>query len=175
MQSHMGILSWKLEEMLPEERKMQRDIRQKLPRLLTGISAMLVCMACMPIAQAEDYRFGYSTSYHYPYGSYGAHENFRLQREINHMGDEMRRQQRKLDQQTRLQQEQTRLLKQQQSARQRVTARQACYYRYDGGLDLCDRLFSATSKKHAACVETVAEINSGCAEDIARSTIKSGR
>ena len=168
----MGILSRKLEERLPEERKMQRDIQQTLTRRLTGISAMLVCMACIPTAQAKDYRFGYSTSYHYPYG---VHENFRLQREMNHMGDEMRRQQRKLDEQTRLQQEQIRLLKQQQSAQQRVTARQACYYRYDGGLDLCDSLFAATSKKHARCVETVAEINPGCAEDIARSTIKPGR
>ena len=168
----MGILSRKLEERLPEERKMQRDIQQTLTRRLTGISAMLVCMACIPTAQAKDYRFGYSTSYHYPYG---VHENFRLQREMNHMGDEMRRQQRKLDEQTRLQQKQIRLLKQQQSAQQRVTARQACYYRYDGGLDLCDSLFAATSKKHATCVETVAEINPGCAEDIARSTIKPGR
>lgn len=175
MRSHMGILSWKLEERLPEKRKMQRDIQQTLLRRLTGISAMLVCVACIPTAQAKDYRFGYSNSYHYPYGSYGIHENFRLQREMNHMGDEMRRQQRKLDGQTRLQQEQIHLLRQQRSAQQRVTARQACYYRYDGGLDLCDSLFAATSKKHAACVETVAEINPGCAEDIARSTTKPGR
>ena len=171
----MGIVSWKLEERLLEKRKMQRDIQQTLLRRLTGISAMLVCVACIPTAQAKDYRFGYSNSYHYPYGSYGIHENFRLQREMNQMGDEMRRQQRKLDGQTRLQQEQIHLLRQQQSAQQRVTARQACYYRYDGGLDLCDSLFTMTSKKHAACVETVAEINPGCAEDIARSTTKPGR
>ena len=154
---------------------MGRNMRQTLPRRLGGISAMFVCAACMPTAQAADYRFGHSDGYYYPYGSYGVHENFRLQREMNHMGAEMRRQQRKLDEQTRLQQEQIRLLKQQTSAQQRVAARQACYYRYDGGLDLCDSLFAATSKKHAACVETVAEINPGCAEDIARSTIKTER
>ena len=126
---------------------MQRDVRQISHRRLGVVSAMLVCAACITTAQAVDYRFGYSNSYNYPYGRYGARENFRLQREINHMDDQMRRQQRTLDEQTRLQQEQTRLLRQQQSAQQRVTARQACYYRYDGGLDLCDRLFDATSKK----------------------------
>ena len=90
------------------------------------------------------------------------------------MGDQMQRQQRQLDAQTRLQEEQTRLLRQQQSAQQQVTARQACYYRYDGGLDLCDRLFDAASRKHAACVETVIEMNPGCARDIARPAIESG-
>ena len=151
---------------------MQRDSRQISTRHLGVASALLVCAASMTTVQAADYRFGYSNSYNYPYGNYGVHENFRLQRELNQMDEQMRRQQRKLDQQTRLQQEQTRLLRQQKSAQQRVTARQACYYRYDGGLDLCDRLFDATTKKHAACVETVVEMNPGCAAEIARSAVK---
>ena len=170
----MGILSWEREERFLEKHKMGRNMRQTLPGSLGGISAMLVCAACMPTVQAADYRFGYSDSYYYPYGRYGTHDNFRLRREMKHMGDQMQRQQRKLNEQTRLQQEQTRLLRQQQSAQQQVTARQACYYRYDGGLDLCDRLFDATAKKHAACVAAAAEINPGCAEDIARPAITSG-
>ena len=152
----------------------QRDIRQKFPRCLGGISAILFCAACVPGAKAAEYRFGYSNSYYYPYGGYGAHENFRLRREIDHLGDEVQSQQRLLDEQIRQQQEQTQLLRKQQSAQRRTSARQACYYRLDGGLDLCDRLFDTASKKHAACVETVKEMNSGCSEDIARPVIKSG-
>ena len=86
---------------------------------------------------------------------------------MDHLGDQMKRQQRQLDEQIRQQQEQTRLLKQQQSGQLRITGRQACYYRTEGGLDLCDRLFGATSTKNAACVETVKEMNSGCAEHFA--------
>jgi hypothetical protein len=93
---------------------------------------------------------------------------------MNRLSDQMKRQQRQLDQQVRQQQEQTRLLRQQQSAQQQLTATQACYYRFNGGLDLCDRLFDATSKKHAACVETAVEINPGCADDIAKPVRKSG-
>ena len=121
--------------------------------------------------KAADYRFGYSNSHYY---RYGVHENFRLRREIDNLSDQMKRQQRRLDEQTRQQQEQTRLLQQQQSEQLQITGKQACYYRTNGGLDLCDRLFGATSTKHSACVETVREMNSGCAEDFAWPDNRSG-
>lgn len=168
----MGIVNWDLEEMLLGAREMKRDIWRSTPRRFRGIGVMLVCVTSVSTAHAADYRYGYSNSYRYPYSGYGVHENFRLQKKIDRMVDQMRRQQKALDD---LQEEQARLLRQQQSAQHRVTAKQACYYRYDGGLDLCDRLFDTTSREHAACAETVVDMNPGCAEDIARSTTKSGR
>ncbi len=150
---------------------MQTDIRQESPRRSGGIGKMLILAAFVQAAEAADYRFGYSNSYYYPYG---VHENFRLRREIDHLGEQMKRQQRQLDEQMRHQVEQTRLLKQQQSEQLRITGRQACYYRTNGSLDLCDRLFSGTSTKHAACVKTVKEMNSGCAEDFSWPEDKSG-
>jgi hypothetical protein len=131
------------------------------------MGAALVCAAYLPTAQAGDPRFGYSSSYYAPYGGFGVYDNFRLRREMDRVDDQMKRQQRQLDEQTRLQQEQNRLLRQQQATQQQITARQACYYRYEGGLDLCDRLFDATSKKHTACVEAAVELNPGCAADFA--------
>lgn len=153
---------------------MLRDIRQTLTLRMAGISAMLLCVASVPGAVAADHRFGYPSGHYFPYEPYGVHENFRLRREMNDLNDQMRRQQRLLDEQIRQQQEQTRLLRQQQSMQQRVTVGQACYYRLDGGLNLCDRLFDAASKKHAACVETAIELNPECAADIAGSSTRSG-
>lgn len=152
---------------------MQRDEWPTPLRRLGGISALLLCAAGIPTAKAADYRYGYS-DYYYPYGVQGIHENSRLRREINQLGDQMQTQRRQLDEQTRLQQEQTRLMRQQRSAQQQVSARQACYYRYNGGLDVCDRLFEMKSEKHAACVDTVSEMNSGCARDIVRPKAKPG-
>ena len=151
---------------------MKPGIRKDLPWFLAKIGTTLICAAYVTGANAVDYRFGYSNSYHYPYGGFRANESFRLRREIDHLGDQVQRQQRQLDAQIRQQQEQTRLLRQQQSAQQQLTARQACYYRTNGGLDLCDRLFDARSKKHAACVETVSEMNPGCAEDVSMPAIR---
>lgn len=149
------------------DRAMQRDLLPTLRRLLSGIGAMLLGAAYLPAVQAADPRLHYAGSYYYPYGGQAIYDNFRLRREMDRVGDQIQRQQRQLDEQTRLQQEQSRLLRQQQAAQQQVTARQACYYRYDGGLDLCDRLFEAGSRRHGACVETVAEMNPGCAAEIA--------
>ena len=163
----MGIPGGKLQRRPPEDREMQRDGWRIFPRLLSGVGATIVCAAYLPTAGAVDPGFGYSNSYYAPYGGVGFYDNFRLRREMDRVDDQMKRQQRQLDEQIRLQQEQTRLLRQQQATQQRFTARQACYYRYEGGLDLCDRLFDKASKKHAACVEAVVEINPGCAADFA--------
>ena len=153
---------------------MQHDILQRAPQHSVGVIAILICAASFPGAQAGDYGFGYPDRYYYPNDGYALHDKFRLRTEINRLDDQMQRQQRQLGEQVRQQQEQTRLLRQQQSAQQRVTAMQACYYRFNGGLDLCDRLFDAASKKHATCVEAAVEINPGCAADIARSAPESG-
>lgn len=151
---------------------MPREIPSSLPSPLSNVAVILILAGCMTRAQATDYPFDYPSSHHYPYRGYGVHETFRLQSKIDRMSAQMRRQQRTLDG---LQEEQARLLMQQQSAQNRVTARQACFYRYDGGLDLCDRLFDAKSKEHDTCVEAVIEVNPGCAEDIARATTRSER
>ena len=153
---------------------MHRERRQRPFRRLAGIGLLLGCVALLSDAQALDYRFGYHNSYRYPYSGFGTHENLRLRREVYDLGDKVQRQQRQLDEQIRLQQEQNRVLRQQRSTGQQFTARQACYYRFDGGLDLCDRLFDGKSKKHAACVDTVKEINPGCAEEVAGPTSQVG-
>lgn len=147
---------------------MRHRLLQTEPRFWGGMIAVLLCAACIKGAQAGDYRFGYPDRYYYPNSYYGLRDNFGIQQDMNRLGDQMKRQQRQLDEQVREQQEQSRLLRQQQSARQRLTAMQACHYRFNGGLDLCDRLFDAATKKHAACVDTAKEINPGCAVDIAR-------
>ena len=150
---------------------MRRELPQTPPRYLGRIGTMLLVAAFLQGAEATHHSFGYSNSHYYPYG---LHENFRLRREIDHLGNQVTRQQRRLNEQNRLQREQTRLLRQQRSKQLQTTGRQACYYRLDGGLDLCDRLFGAASTKHAACVETAKEINSGCAEDFTGSAKNSG-
>lgn len=134
--------------------------------LCSGVA--LLALAWFSPAQSSDYRSGYAGSYYYPYSGYQAHENLRLRREMDDLGQQVQRQQRLLDEQVRQQQEQTRLLRQQQTARWRMTARQACYYRTEGGLELCDSLFDADPDRHATCVATVKQLNPGCAEDLAR-------
>jgi len=146
---------------------MQQDFVQLAPRLLGGIIAVLAYAACGSNVQAGDYRFGYPDRHYYPNGYYGLHDSFRLRQDMKHLDDQMQRQQWQLEEQVRQQQEQTRLLRQQQSAQQQLTAMQACYYRFNGGLDLCERLFDAASNKRAECVETAKEINPGCTTDIA--------
>jgi len=138
------------------------NILPTVPGSLLRIAVVLFGTACALDALAADYRFGYPNRY-YPDGYYGLRNGLGLRQDMKHIDDQMRQQQWQLEEQTRQQQEQTRLLRQQQSAQQRLTATQACYYRSDGGLDLCDRLFDAASEKHTACIETVKEINPGCA------------
>ena len=153
---------------------MHRNKRRKSTRRSVGVSLLLACAACIPEGHSADYRFGYSHGFNHLYGKHGIHDHFRLRRELDQLDEQMRRQQRQLDRQMRQQQEQTRLLREQQSARHRLTARQACHYRLNGGLDLCDRLFDTASEKQAACVETVMEMNPGCAPDTAEPAIKPG-
>lgn len=154
---------------------MQHNLLQTAHWCLKSTFIMLLLAAGIASAQAGDYRFGYSSNYHYPYSGYGIHDSLRLRQEMKHIGEQMQRQQRQLDEQFRQQQEQTLLLRQQQSTQQQVTAMQACYYRFNGGLDLCDRLFEPKSAKHAACAETVVEMNPGCAADLAGPAIEPGR
>ena len=144
---------------------MQRDLRKANPHYGIRIGTALLVAAFFQQAAATGHWPGYSHSHYY---RYGVHENLRLRREIGQLDDQLKRQQRRLNEQTRQQGEQTRLLRQQQAERLQTTGRQACYYRLDGGLDLCDRLFGAASPKHAACVETARELNAGCAEHLAR-------
>ena len=153
---------------------MQRNTRPLISARSGSIRLILMCAACLPGAAAADYRFGYSNSFYYPYGAYGAHDSLRFQRQIDHLNDQMQRQQRTLDEQSRRQQQQTQLLRQQQSAQQQFTARQACHYRLDGGLELCDRLFGSASKTHAECVETAKEMNFGCVADTEVPVTRSG-
>lgn len=130
---------------------------------LSGTAVILFCAACVLDAQATDYRFGYPNRLYYPDGYYGPGSSLGLRQDMKHLDDQMRRQQRQLEEQARQQQEQTQLLRQQQSSQQRLTAMQACYYRFNGGLDLCDRLFDVASEEHTACIIKVNELNPGCA------------
>jgi hypothetical protein len=166
--------SCKIANQLQEAHKMRQTALQTLSGLFGGIIVILFCAACIKEVRAADYRFGDPNRHYYPNDIDRLHDNSGLRRDMNRLSDQMQRQQRQLQQQVRQQQEQTRLLRQQQSAQQQLTAMQACYYRFNGGLDLCDRLFDATSKKHAACVQTAVEINPGCADDIAKPVRKSG-
>ena len=170
----MDTQDWKTETTLQEAHKMQRGTLQSVHRIFGGIVVILICVAAVEQAQAGDYRYGYSNRHYYPNDFYGLHDNFGLRQDMHRLSDQMQRQQRQLQEQVRQQKEQTRLLRQQQSAQLQVTGMQACYYRFNGGLDLCDRLFDAASKKHTACVETAVEMNPGCADDIARPERKSG-
>ena len=147
---------------------MWQNIQKNAPLFIGCIVAITLCAACTSGAQAEDYRYGYPYRHYYPYDSYGLYDDFGLRQDINRLGKQMKHQQRVLREQVRQQDEQTRLLRQQQSAQDRVTAMQACYYRFNGSLDLCEALFDAASKEYAACVEKVVEMNPGCARDITR-------
>jgi hypothetical protein len=170
----MDIQSWKIENPLQAAYKMLQNTLRTLPRIVGGVGVVLLCAAYITVTQAADYRYGYPDKHYFPNDTDGLHDNFRLRRDMNRLNDQMQRQQRQLQEQVRQQQEQTRLLRQQQSAQQQLTAMQACYYRFNGGLDLCDRLFDVASKEHAACVETAVEMNPGCAEDISRGRRRSG-
>jgi hypothetical protein len=144
---------------------MHQYARQKTRRLLVGLNALLLCGACSLNAQAQDpryYGYGFADSFHYPGYGHG------LRQDMDRLREQMHRQQRQLEEQVRMQQEQTRLLRQQLSAQQQVTAMQACYYRFNAGLDLCEDLFNAASVELAACREKVAERNPGCAGEITR-------
>jgi len=89
-----------------------------------------------------------------------------VRQDLDRLRRQMQQQQRQNEQQLRLQEEQLRLLRQQQSVEQRVIAMQACYYRFNAGLDLCEALFEAASPEHAACVDKVVELNPACADDL---------
>ena len=130
-----------------------------------GFVALLLCTLWGSTALAQDYWYRYSHDYGYPY--FG--RDLMLQQDMTRMRKDMRRQQRQIKEQTRLQEEQTRLLRQQGASQHRVTAMQACYYRYDAGMDLCEDLFDKGSAENAACLEKVVEKNPACAPDISRS------
>jgi len=106
-----------------------------------GFVALLLCTLWGSTALAQDYWYRYSHDYGYPY--FG--RDLMLQQDMTRMRKDMRRQQRQIKEQTRLQEEQTRLLRQQGASQHRVTAMQACYYRYDAGMDLCEDLFDKGS------------------------------
>lgn len=152
---------------------MQHNVQHKAPRLLGGIVVFLLCAGCISGALARDYRSAYPNRYPYLYDNYGFHNNLGLRQDMSRLSEQMQSQQRQLQEQVRQQQEQTRLLRQQQSSQHQITAMQACYYRFNGGLDLCEQLFDVSSKKYAACVEKVVEMNPGCAGDIARPGLSS--
>lgn len=147
---------------------MRQHISSTAARSFGGMVAALLYVGCFSNTQAADYRLGYPDRYFYPNAYYGLQNSFGLRRDMMRLDDQIQQQQWQLDEQTRQQQDQTRLIRQQQSTQQRVTAMQACYYRFNGGLDLCDRLFAKESEKHASCVEKVEELNSGCASDMSR-------
>lgn len=150
---------------------MRQNPRQMFPRRSGPIGAMLVLAALVPIAAAGDYGYGRPYRHYYSYDPYWdlrLHDDQRTRQEIRGLNRKMQRQQRQIDEQVQEQREQTRLLRQQESAQSRATARQACFYRVDGALDLCDRLFELASEKHAGCVSTAKEMNPGCNLDIAR-------
>lgn len=132
------------------------------------IFVVLLCAACGSGAYAGDYRYAHPHRHHYPYENFELHDRYRVCQDMTRLREQMRRQQRQLEQQSRLQQEQTRILRQQGSAQHRVTATQACCYRFNAGLDLCENLFDLASKEYAACREKVVEKNAGCARDITR-------
>ncbi len=149
---------------------MHRRARRQLGLTLSGIAAVLWCAMSVWDARAG----GYWYRDHYPYGVYGYHERQRLRQDMHRLREDMRRQHKRLEEQGRLQQEQTRFLRQQQSAQQRVTAMQACYYRFDAGLELCGDLFDSTTPDYIACREKVVEKNPGCAGDLARPVHNAG-
>jgi len=130
-----------------------------------GVIALLICTPWGSTALAQDYWYRYP--HDYGYRDFG--RDIRLQQDMTRMRKDMRRQQRQIKEQTRLQEEQTRLLRQQGASQHRVTAMQACYYRYDAGMDLCEDLFDKGSAENAACLEKVVEKNPACAPDIGRS------
>ena len=115
-------------------------------------------------AEAEGrihYRYVYPHGYHYPDYQPG------LRRDMKRLREQMHGQQRRMEEQVRLQEEQNRFLRQQVTEQQRVTGLQACFYRFDAGLDLCEDLFDLTSPEYAECRDIVVEKNPSCSGDIA--------
>jgi hypothetical protein len=138
-----------------------------------GVFAVLLFISWCSVVLAQDYRYRYP--YYYDYGQPYVGRDLLLQQDVTRLREDMRRQQRQIEEQTRLQEEQTRLLRQQGSTQHRVTAMQACYYRYDAGLDLCEDLFDKTSAEYAACLEKVVASNPACAPDISRAASRGSR
>lgn len=147
---------------------MRQNGNQRTTRLSWVTFALLLQGACIFDIQAGDYRFGYPSRYFYPNDYLG------FRQDMNELDERMRYQQRIIEEQAQQQQEQTRLLRQQQTTQHQITAMQACYYRFNGGLDLCDGLFDASSRGHVACVEKAVELNPGCASGIAGSATRPG-
>lgn len=137
-----------------------------------GFIAVLLCIPWGSTVLAQDYWYRYP--YYYDYGQPYVGRDLLLQQDVTRLREDMRRQQRQIEEQTRLQEEQTRLLRQQGSTQHRVSAMQACYYRYDAGLDLCEDLFDKASAEYAACLEKVVASNPACAPDINRSASRPG-
>ena len=133
------------------------------PRQWGLFIAVLLCTAQAPAVRAADYGFAYRDGCCYPYSGYGLYRDPGLREDVNRMTDQLQRQQRQLDEQMRQQQDQARLLREQQSRQLQLTGMQACYYRFNGALDLCDKLFDKSTGDHAACVEVAVELNPGCA------------
>ncbi len=112
--------------------------------------------------------FGYS-GHAYPYSRISPDYPPGLHQEVDRLREQMRRQERQLAEQARMQREQARLMRNQSVRRQQVSAMQACYYRLDAGLDLCDDLFAARSQEHTACHAKVTQKNPACARDVRQS------
>jgi hypothetical protein len=140
----------------PRAKNMLQHLNERATRLFFGIATMLFQASFIGNAQAADYRFDYSGRYLYP------NDYLRFRQDMNQLDDRIRRQQRIIEEQTLQQQELNRLLRQNQSAQHQVTAMQACYYRLNGGLDLCEGLFDSASSDHSACVKKAFELNPGC-------------
>ncbi len=122
------------------------------------IALVLAAWACG--ASAAGYYYGPRYGYDYQDDAPA------VRQDLDRLRRQMQQQQRQNEEQLRLQEEQLRLLQQQQSVQQRITAMQACYYRFNAGLDLCEDLFEAESPQHAVCVYKVMEHNPACAQDL---------
>ena len=131
-------------------------------RSVATVVALLVSASCSEHAIGEGIR------YSYPYGYYHRYDGYDVRRDVKRLRTQIRSQQRQLKEQADLQQEQSRIMRQQDALQRQVTQRQACYYRYDAGIDLCEDLFEPYSTELAACRNKVAQKNPGCAADILR-------
>lgn len=112
--------------------------------------------------------------YDYPYPSLFPEDRQELRNDMGRLRRQLQRQERQLEQQYQLQQEQYRLMRREASADRRVSAIQACYYRLQAGLELCDDLFDTVSAEIAACRKLVVEKNPACARDVDISEVRSG-
>ena len=128
--------------------------------------SLLFSAACSMHATGGDLR------YSHPHRHYFRYDGYDVRRDIKRLRRQIRSQQRQLKEQADLQQEQNRILRKQDSELRQITQRQACYYRYDAGIDLCEDLFEPSSTELAACRKRVAQKNPGCAADILRAATK---